>query len=248
MLRFFSFSLSSNRCTSGKSAVLLVLAVIASLALVPAYSAKVPNPMTPEELATLKFRVSVEGIAFDVPANYHYSEFEMYREWPRPPKAQVEGKERTKVDVIKITALLPDLSPYTEENAAEFRAPGLGKEVIGYMARRRINWEYWFSNAFKRMKRMPGLPEMPGMLRYRDPLARYDVYLSHDKPQLDSNLKRIICPDFKPKQLPSCELQTPYLDRFDLEIRFSRSYLHQWREIEQKMKALLDSFRESAQP
>jgi hypothetical protein len=41
-------------------------------------------------------------------------------------------------------------------------------------------------------------------------------------------------------------LDTPYLDRFDLEISFARPYLGQWRDIERKVKTLFDQFRESA--
>jgi len=38
--------------------------------------------------------------------------------------SEVHGVTRREVDYIVITALLPDMEPYTEENAAEFEKPG----------------------------------------------------------------------------------------------------------------------------
>jgi len=201
--------------------------------------------MTLEEVKTLKFHVSVEGVAFDVPVNYSHSEYAMFKAWPRPPQAQVEGRVRPKVDVIKITALLPDMEPYTEANAVEFEKPGWGKQVKVYMTKRRVNWKYYFDNVGPRLKRLSDSPEVPGMLYYRDPAAKHDVYLSHDHP--DPNLTRIICKDPEKGKSPYCTVYTVYLDRFDFQITFARPYLGQWRDIERKLKALFDRFRESAQ-
>lgn len=201
--------------------------------------------MTPEEVKTLKFRVSVEGVAFDVPVNYSHSEYAMFKAWPRPPQAQVEGRERPKVDVIKIIALLPDMEPYTEANATEFDRNDWGRKVSGYLTKRRVNWKYYFDNVGPRLKRLSDSPEVPGMLYYRDPAAKHDVYLSHDHP--DPNVTRIICKDPEKGKFPDCNVYTVYLDRFDFQITFARPYLGQWRDIERKSKALLDRFRESAQ-
>lgn len=201
--------------------------------------------MTPEEVRTLKFRVSVEGVAFDVPVNYSHSEYAMFKAWPRPPQAQVEGRERPKVDVIKIIALLPDMEPYTEANATEFDRNDWGRKVSGYLTKRRVNWKYYFDNFAHRLERLPGSPEVPGMLHYRDLDTKADVYFSHDHP--DPELIRILCKDSQGRKFPSCKVQTVYRDRFDFEITFARPYLGQWRDIERKSKALLDRFRESAQ-
>jgi hypothetical protein len=221
--------------------------LVAAMLLTSACWGKETKPMTLEEVKTLKFHVSVEGVAFDVPVNYHHEEFAMLKVWPRPPQAQVERRERPKVDVIKITALLPDVEPYTEANAVEFEKPGWGKKVEAYMTKRRVNWKYYFDNFSQRLVKLPESPEVSGMLHYRDSLARHDVYFSHDHP--DPNLTRIICPDSSIDKAPSpsCHVQTVYMDRFDLKITFARPYLGQWRDIERKLKALFDRFHESAQ-
>jgi hypothetical protein len=218
--------------------------LVAAMLLTSACWAKETRPMTPEEVKTLKFRVSVEGVAFDVPVNYHHEEFAMLKVWPRPSQAQVEGRERPKVDVIKITALLPDMEPYTEANAAEFNKPGWGKQVKVYMTKRRVNWKYYFDNVGPRLKRLPDSPEVPKMLYYRDPAAKHDVYLSHDHP--DSNLTRITCKDSGKRKFPYCTVYSGYLDRFDFQITFARPYLSQWRDIERKLEAVFNRFHESA--
>jgi hypothetical protein len=185
-------------------------------------------------------------VAFDVPVNYHHGEFEALKVWPRPPRAQVEGRERPKVDVIKIDALLPDMQPYTEANAAEFNKPGWGKKVMVYLTKRRVNWQYYFDNTGKRLVKLPESAEVPGMLHYRDPLARHDVYFSHDHPE--PNLIRIICKgDEETKgKSPYCNIDTVYSGHFDLQITFARSYLSQWRDIERKTKKLFDQFHQAA--
>lgn len=198
--------------------------------------------MTPGEIQTLEFRVSVEGVKFDIPVNYHYEEFETLKVWPRPAQAQVDGRERPKVDVIKITALLPDMAPYSEGNAVEFEHKGWGRKVRVYMTARRVDWKYYFDNFAKRLEKLPKSAEAPSMLHYRDPLARHDVYFSHDRPHPE--LIRILCKE--EGKFPYCRVQTVYLDRFDFEISFAREHLSQWRDIEHKLKALFDRFRSSA--
>jgi hypothetical protein len=215
------------------------------VALISACSSRDTQPMTPEEVQTLKFRVSVEGVAFDVPVNYHHGEFETIKVWPRPPQAQVEGRKRPKVDVIRIYALLPDMHPYMEANAAEFDKPGWGKKARVYLTKRRANFKYFFDNFGQRLQRLPESPEVPGMLHFLD----YDnhLFFSHVPIEpMDPNLVHIKCSERGSVPSPSCNIWTVYLDRFDLQIAFARSYLAQWRDIERKTKLLLDKFRESA--
>lgn len=210
-------------------------------------------PMTPEEVQNFKFRVTVEGVDFDVPVNYHYEEFERFKIWPRPPRAQVEGRARRKVDVIEITALLPDVEPYTEANAAEFGVRGFGKEVSATLFKRRsglASWQYYFDYAGKQLVRLPESPEIPDMVHYREAYQgtvsdHRDIYLSHDHPEED--LIRIICRNKKEEgDFPYCKVETLYSDRFNLNLTFGREYLGQWREIERKVKRVFDDFREAA--
>ncbi len=90
----------------------------------------------------------------------------MFKSWPRVPQEQIEGKSRPQVDSIKITALLLDIEPYTEANAAEFNKAGWGKQIEVLMSRLpAANWSYYFANFLGRLKRLPNSPDVPGMLR-----------------------------------------------------------------------------------
>ena len=148
--------------------------------------------MTPEQVQTFKFHVTVEGIDFDVPVNYFHQEFAMHHVWPRPPRVQLEGRARRKAGDIEITALLPDMAPYTEANNAEFEQSGFGKKVMARIYKRRrglASWSYYFSYAGSRLVQQPASAEVPGMVYYRDPVAKHDVYFSSDRPE--SNMTRI---------------------------------------------------------
>lgn len=224
--------------------------IVTVLMTISACSAKEKSPpMSLEEASHLKFRVSVEGVPFDVPVTYAHSEYVMFKSWPRVPKEQTEGKSRPQVDSVKITALLPDIEPYTEKNAAEFDKLGYGKKIEVHMSHRSVNWPYYFKHFFNRLKRLPDSPEVPAMLRYLDAVTKHEVFLSADKPQDD--LIRIICHsqefDSKPAPSPSCHVETVFLNRFEFSYSFHRNYLGQWREIDRKLKARYEEFIHSAQ-
>lgn len=205
--------------------------------------------MTPEQVQTFKFHATVEGIDFDVPVNYFHQEFAMLHVWPRPTRAQLEGRVRRKADDIEITALLPVIAPYTEANAAEFEQPGWGKKVRASLSKRRrglASWSYYFSYAGSRLVQQPASAVVPGMVYYRDPVTDEDVYFSNDHPE--KNMTRIICKGKEKEwQYSYCKVETTYLDRFDLDLTFSRQYLGQWRVIVSKLQGLFDGFREAAQ-
>jgi len=44
----------------------------------------------------------------------------------------------------------------------------------------RANWFYYFEHFAYRLERLPNSPEVPGMLHYRDTLAKHEAFLSHD--------------------------------------------------------------------
>lgn len=228
--------------------VLFHMLMLMFIVLVSACSSENTQPMTPEEVRTLKFRTSVEGYGFDVPVNYLYDDFEVHKRWPRPPRAQVEGRGRDKVDEIKITALLPDMEPYTEANAAQFAEPGFGKKVLARLYKRRYwiaNWQYYFSAVGPFLTRLPDTQDAPGMVHYRYERGKEDVYLSYDHPEND--LIRIICKDkLRDWEYQACHVDALYSDSFNFYLAFDRAYLSQWREIDRKIQALFDRFHDSA--
>lgn len=204
------------------------------------------KPMTLNELKELKFKVTVEGVNFDVPVLYHYNDAYLGT-WPTPTDDELGGK-RKKVDVLRFKALLPDLAPYNENNANEFEVLGHGKKVGIYVTKRRVNLDYYFNGAFKRLVQLPASQYVPNMYRYKDPMTYDQIYLSQNKPT--DKLIKITCNDPeldpRPPVSASCEVQTVYQDRYDLTLTFALEYLPQWREIDQKAQQLLDSFIASA--
>ncbi|WP_150049250.1 MULTISPECIES: hypothetical protein [Methylomonas] len=192
-----------------------------------------------EQARNRHYAVRVENVDFDVPLLYHPLEGRFDKGW-EPPQT-----ERETIDAIRIKALLPDMEMYNEKTANEFKTPGWSRKVMIMMTHYRVNWPYYFDGAYKRLIKLPEHPLVPGMFHYRDPKSDMkDIYLSHDKPVRDLTEMRCENPELDPEPAPSpsCKVTTIYRGQFQLDYAFSLAYLSQWREIDQKIKALLDSF------
>lgn len=209
-----------------------------------------------EEAQRTYFRMRLGGLDFDVPASYFFQDFKTIgagKLWPRPLYT-----ERQKVDVFTITGLLPDMSPYTTENAAEFERLGWGKKVQAQISLGAIvDWTYYFAHAGTRLRRLPASNETPrGFMRFLDQAVVPDlpperklqvekeVFMNSDKPV--PGLVRILCalPGGAPS--PSCEVITEYRQEYRLKYWFSRDYLGQWEEVDRAVKAVFDRFIETA--
>jgi hypothetical protein len=196
--------------------------------------------MTFEEAKNQKYAVRVENVDFDVPLLYHPLEGSLDKGWEPP------NPERETIDAIRVVALLPNLDFYNEKTANEFKKRGWGKKVSILMTHYRVNWPYYFDGAYK-----PEDPQVPGMFHYRDPMSNMDdVFLSHDEPVRE--LIQIFCDnpvlDPHPAVSPSCQITTLYRNQFQLEYHFALEYIQQWRDIDRKIKALLDSFTPNNHP
>lgn len=195
------------------------------------------KPATLQEAQGLTYRLSVGGVGFDMPVTYDYSSYSMIfkrKGWPRPPQT------RDAVDYLSVTMLLPDMEPYNERNAAEFEALGPGRKVKIALTHLFRPWDYYFQNFAWRRTPLSEHPDIPGMLHYRDEMARHELFFSHDYPA--RNLTRILCPDSRNASDPNCHVETLYRDRFRLEYWFAQRYLPQWREIDRKLRERLDQF------
>ncbi|MFI3135186.1 MAG: hypothetical protein QX197_00250 [Methylococcaceae bacterium] len=198
------------------------------------------NDLIPlEEAKNKHYAIRVENVDFDLPLLYHPLEGSREKGWEPP------SSKRETVDAIKIVALLPDMDFYNEKTANEFKKLGYGKKVRIFMTHYRVNWPYYFDGAYKRLIKLPEHPLVPGMFHYRDPMSDMkDIYMSHDQPIRD--LARVRCDnpelDPEPAPFPACTVTTLYRDQFQLEYHFALEYLKQWRDIDRKVKALLDSF------
>jgi len=207
-------------------------------------------PLTLEQVKSLNFRVSVKGAPFNTPVNYHYTDYSYFKKWPRPTQGEIDKVERRAVDYIKVTALLPDMAPYTVENAAEYEKPGWGKKIKMMLGQEK-NLDLSYISKLEKIEN----PSLPGMLQYESGLRGSDTYISKDY------LIKIRCNN-EPKKInthPYCEVLRPYhykpkpinsdvgIPVFHIRYTFSRDYLQQWRVIDEQVQALFDRFAASAQ-
>lgn len=227
-----------------------LIAIIAiSTGVIMLTTAKPQAPLTLEQATSLSFRVSVKGIPFDIPVNYHYNEYSYFKKWPQPTQGEIDGTERRAVDVIKVTALLPDMAPYTSESAAEFEKRGGGK-TVRIMFRERGTLD--LLNSVRDQKKIKN-SKLPGMLQYEALSRDDDEFFS---PDYSINIR---C-DNKPAAadwFPHCKVLSPYRHKsktvdtahpeFYFDYSFPVEYLLQWREIDEQVQALFDRFAASAQ-
>lgn len=223
----------------------VLLSVIGVTLLMPATP---QAELTLEDAAKQRFSVSVKGVPFDIPVNYHYTEYSYFKKWPRPSRGEIEGTERRKVDFIKVTALLPDMSPYTAENAVEFEKPGWGKKVkILFGQQKYLDLSY--------IKKLPKMEKskLPGMLQYEGISKDRDYFVSPDY------LVSMWCHNEPSEEgwSPICEVLRSYRYKqrvgnlispvFHVDYTFSRDYLQQWKEIDAQVEILFDRFAVTAQ-
>ncbi|RFC33652.1 MAG: hypothetical protein DID91_2727702946 [Candidatus Nitrotoga sp. MKT] len=224
------------------------------------YRGKVKQSIVPQrkvvnlvEANKINFRVSMDGVNFDVPLVYNFKGYsQQLRGWADVPQKQIQGKKRLVVDFIKIDAILPDISPVREENLAQFEKLTWGQNVHASITHMRP-WDHYFKYFFERLQRQPDSPELPGMLHYYDPSGKANIFFSHDHPT--DELVRIRCADesFFHSAFPICVVETFYrpvpdaviskpINRavFTLRYELPSQYIAQWRTIDQKLKARFD--------
>lgn len=202
-------------------------------------------PITYEEAVRQKFRVSLEGIHFDIPSVYSYYDYKRKKSWPRVPADQLNGSVRKEIDFIKIIVVMPDMEGFTRENSSKFEEKGWGSRVVASVNHQIPSpWVYYFEGFFPGLKKQEPNPNMPGMLRFHDPLMRKDIYLSHNYARPD--LIKIMCADkSKVKSIklsPSCTVTAQYHNKLNFSYTFAREYLYQWRDIDAKLRQRFDSF------
>ncbi len=205
------------------------------------------------EAKEINFRVSMDGVNFDVPLVYNFKGYkQQLRGWGSVQQQKIQGKRRPAVDFIKIDAMLPDLSPLREENLAQFEKLAWGQNVHASITHMRP-WDRYFEYFFEGLQRKPDLPELPGMLHYYDPSGKADIFLSHDYPT--DELIRIRCADenFFHNEFPICIVETSYRPAPDVVISepkkntaFFLTYelpsqsITQWQTIGKKLKSRFD--------
>lgn len=206
-----------------------------------------------EEAKKISFRVSMDGVNFDVPLVYNFNGYNLQLHgWGSVPQRHIDGKKRPIVDFIKIDAILPELSPVSDENLAQFEKLAWRQNMHASIAHLRP-WDSYFKYFFERLQRQPDLPKLPGMLHYYDPSAKADIFFSHDHPT--DELVRIRCVDesFFHGAFPICVVETSYSPApevalsksvkktvFSLRYELPSQYIAQWQTIGQTLKSRFD--------
>lgn len=229
------------KMTIGRIIIIVIIAYLISFAYKIIMSTDWKKPLTLLEASQIIHHSRIEGILFDVPLLYKYHLYEKnFKHWPR-----FKDYKRYDLDGIKITAILPDMKRYSEENATEFNVSGFGNKVQVLLTPYHINWPYYFDNAFKRLIVLPESSVVPNMFHYRDPMSdNQDIYMSNEQPVRELTEIRCTNPELDPYPpvYPDCKVVTLYRNQFRLDYYFSLKHLKQWHEMDKKIRSLLDSF------
>ena len=168
---------------------------------------------------------------FDIPLKYHFKDFiKSGRDWPSPPK------KRKKLDVLEITALLPDLIPYSEENKGKFDQPGWGDKIRISVNRSIYDGEKRFRRTASLMKLINNQNDIIDENALYYSISHTEIWLLTDDP-----FTEISCKKEESSPYPYCNILTNY-KTIEIEYSFSRDYLPDWKKINLSVKRLIESF------
>ena len=207
------------------------------------------EPLTLVEASQMTLTSKIEGVSFAVPLTYFVKDYKLGGEWPRPPRQASDASKHKSVDVLKITALLPDLAPYSEFNKDEFESTARGRKVDIYLTQRERLEIRSLDVILPRSKRMPEDQRVPGMMKFEDETSKSDYYFNTLNVGYDMVSIQCIRPDLYPFLIPSpsCVVLSGYRDRFTVKVEFHSDYLSQWSQINRGTKELLDRFVKAAE-
>lgn len=229
------------------------LAVALFAASVMLTACKPSDQKSQSNLDTGVMRIDIDGHRFDVPLRYMYSyALATYGRWPTPKK------EVAQVDALNLSVLLPDMRPYYKEDDIRWKERGNGDKAEVMIAKfrgpkknwgmRKMNQEFVAESPHYKRE-----PDVHGLFHYGDanrlPYDNGDryFYLSQDR-KLE-----ISCSPAHPAEgvkgfwSPSCSVVSDYRPYLVLEYSYALKYLPQWKEIDDRMKAMFDKFAQSAQ-
>lgn len=190
-------------------------------------------------------KIEISGHKFDVPLRYMYSEtYEKYGGWPTPKQ------ERSSVDYLNMSVLLPDMRPYYPEDREKWEALGNGDKMRFSISKHKHSYgEKWLSYIY-------GLYDS-GLMKTHS-VKNGDVYgfVRFDPAQGNgsSKLIRLDYPDThmdcdlnpSPEMVsPGCSGETLYKDSILVSYSYSTKYLPVWEKIDEAIRKKLDSFYQS---
>lgn len=244
-MKKFSQAMSLDTIRQGSWRWLLI--VLAPLALGGCEPKR--EPLTLAQASQMTLTSQIQGVSFAVPLTYFVRDYKLGGEWPRP-RYQVSGaSESSWVDVLKITALLPDFAPYSELNKDEFESTSRGRKVDIYLTRREKLEIKSLDVILPRSKRMPENERVHGMMKFEDEKSKSDYYFNTLNVGYEMVSIQCARPDLYsfPIPNPSCVALFGYRDKFTVKVEFHSQYLSQWSQINRGTKELLDRFVEAAE-
>jgi hypothetical protein len=182
-------------------------------------------PQFIETTDTTPVTVRIAGHTFVIPLNY-------FRHPPRRDGGEDDG--------FLLRVLLPDLEPYTAENAEAFREPGFGRKMNILLHDERI------VRPLNEILRSPhfGTTELSQPSLATHGLAHginekgEDIYASYNSGELVAVLR---CQRLQPQRSPPCEHYFGWKS-FDVRVHYHLDYYPNWKLIQNKVENLLSSF------
>lgn len=178
--------------------------------------------------------VSIDGNDFSIPGHYT-----MHR------RARSGGDQ----DDVQMHALLPDLEPWSQANAAEFSSNLAGARVVRFtleVDRARLTYEEKFDKGIRPLADNPdGEPGPHGLTQYRfGPGTGYEGTEWYSARLADGTMLVMRCDASANTDFGStCMRRTRLADGVGLTYRFKRSQLAQWEETDARIGKLIASFR-----
>ncbi len=188
-------------------------------------------------------KIDLKGHHFNVPMNYMHGEsIEKRGYWPKPKQ------KRVKVDYLTIDVLLPEMKPYYPEDDQRWKVLGHGDKSHITIVEDKGN-EKWFrhilemTDADARQGRFYRKEEsIYDLIHYSPRGTSFDEYYANDGRTLT-----IRCSQSQEVPFPSCTVKSSYVSGLGFDYYYSLRYLPQWREIDDKIRALFDQFQQAAQ-
>jgi len=191
-------------------------------------------------LETEVVRITLAGHPFDIPMRYLYGQaIEKYHQWPKAKK------ERVNVDALTLSVLLPELRPYYLTDDALWKVKGHGSRVeVSIM--KPVGGADWYVSMRNRYlsgtapgnitKKTQGY----GLIQFSGARDRY--FPSDQSAELT-----IACDRPDSAKWPSCMTKSNYQPGIVLEYYYALEYLPRWREIDEILKGMFNSFAQTAE-
>ena len=179
-------------------------------------------------------RIMIDGVDFSIPANYT-----MHR------RSRKSGDHEN----VPMHALLPTLEPWTPANAAAFSSNLADARVIRFtlsIDRDRLQYEEKFDRGIRTRADNPdGEPGPYGLTQYSfQPGTGYEGTEWYSVNMPDGKMLVMRCdPSANADFGSTCMRVTRLADGTGLTYRFKRSQLRHWKETDERIMALIASFR-----